>query len=180
MANWTEDDLRAKGYRKDGSKDPALRLDQGRNKAGEAGDVACMPASSVAGPAGGADERSPPAGQNKYGAIRTIAPASWGGERMADSRTGAKLSRTLATRKLAGSIVDWFEEVSVPIGVNEAGRVIRYRADAMILLGYIDAPDGAPALVVRFVDAKRANMDTPTSKAKRAALRNRGLNVQVV
>jgi len=58
--------------------------------------------------------------------------------------------------------------------------VIRYRADAMILLGYIDAPDGAPALVVRFVDAKRANMDTPTSKAKRAALRNRGLNVQVV
>lgn len=136
----------------------------------------------MGGPAGGVAERSPPAGvnTNKFGAIRTVAPASWGGERISDSKTGAELSRMLATLKAAGSIVDWFEETSLPIGVDESGKVIRYRADAMILLGYVDAPDGEPALVVRFVDAKKAGMDTPTSKAKRAALRARGLNVQVV
>lgn len=119
--------------------------------------------------------------RNKFGAIRTIAPASWGGERLCDSKAGAQLARTLDTLKSVGSIVDWFEEVSLPIGVNERGKVIRYRADAMIVLGYVTAHDSTePALVVRFVDRKRGNMDTRTSAAKRAALRNRGLNVEVI
>ena len=118
--------------------------------------------------------------RNKFGAIRTVAPASWGGERLADSKAGAQLSRTLDTLKASGAIVDWFEEVSLPIGADEAGKVIRYRADAMIVLGYVQAPDSTePALVVRFVDRKRGSMDTRTSAAKRAALRNRGLNVEV-
>ena len=118
--------------------------------------------------------------RNKFGAIRTVAPASWGGERLADSKAGAQLSRTLDTLKTVGAIVDWAEEVSIPIGVGEDGKVIRYRADAMILLGYVDAPDSPePALVVRLVDAKKAGMDTRTSKAKRAALRNRGWNVEI-
>ena len=118
--------------------------------------------------------------KNKFGAVRTVAPASWGGERLADSKAGAQLARTLDTLKQVGAIVDWFEEVSLPIGVDEAGKVIRYRADAMVVLGYVDVPDSAePALVVRFFDRKRGNMDTRTSAAKRAALRNRGLNVEV-
>ena len=118
--------------------------------------------------------------RNKFGAIRTVAPASWGGERLADSKAGAQLARTLDTLKAVGAIVDWFEEVSLPIGVAEAGKVIRYRADAMVVLGYVEASDSTePALVVRFVDRKRGSMDTRTSAAKRAALRNRGLNVEV-
>ena len=118
--------------------------------------------------------------RNKFGAIRTVAPASWGGTRIADSKAGAELARTLETLKTVGAIVDWAEEVSIPIGVGEDGKVIRYRPDAMILLGYVDAPDSPePALVVRLVDRKRGDMDTPTSKAKRAALRNRGWNVEV-
>ena len=70
---------------------------------------------------------------------------------------------------------------SIPLGVDEKGKVIRYRADAMVVLGYVDANDGnpEPALVVRFIDQKRGTMDTPTSAAKRAALRARGLNVEV-
>jgi hypothetical protein len=121
-----------------------------------------------------------PAKRNKFGAVRTVAPASWGGERLADSKAGAQLARTLDTLKTVGAIVDWFEEVSLPIGVDEHGKVIRYRADAMVVLGYVEAPDSTePALVVRFFDRKRGNMDTRTSAAKRAALRNRGLNVEV-
>lgn len=132
-------------------------------------------------PGQGASSHAPaPAGRNKYGAIRTTAPASWGGERLADSKAGAALCRTLDTLKAVGSIVDWAEEISIPIGVDEAGKVIRYRPDAMILLGYVDDPHGGvPAMVVRFVDAKKKGMDTPTSKAKRAALRARGWNVEV-
>ena len=118
--------------------------------------------------------------RNKYGAVRTVAPASWGGTRLADSKAGARLARTLDTRKQVGSILDWAEEVSIPVGVDEDGKVIRYRADALVLLGYVDAPDGGePALVVRLIDAKKRGMDTPTSKAKRAALRARGWNVEI-
>lgn len=125
-------------------------------------------------------EAAPPAKANKFGAIRTVAPASWGGERLADSKAGAQLARTLDTLKTVGSIVDWFEEVSLPIGVDEHGKVIRYRADAMVILGYVQAEDSPePALVVRFIDRKRGGMDTRTSATKRAALRNRGLNVEV-
>lgn len=121
-----------------------------------------------------------PTKRNKFGAVRTVAPASWGGTRLADSKAGAQLARTLDTRKQVGSILDWAEEVSIPVGVDEDGKVIRYRADALVLLGYVDAPDGGePALVVRLVDAKKRGMDTPTSKAKRAALRARGWNVEI-
>jgi hypothetical protein len=142
--------------------------------------AAVRPAKAAADAGAGAATPAP-APRNKYGAIRTVAPASWGGERLADSKAGAQLARTLDTLKAVGTIVDWFEEVSLPLGVDERGKVIRYRADAMVILGYVDAQDGSPepALVVRFIDRKRGNMDTPTSKAKRAALRARGLNVEV-
>lgn len=128
---------------------------------------------------GTAGEPGPQRPTNKFGAVRTVAPASWGGTRLADSKAGAALARSLEARKITGTILDWFEEVSLPIGQDEHGKVIRYRADAMELLGYVDAPDGGVALVVRFIDQKRGGMDTPASKAKRAALRARGLNVEV-
>jgi hypothetical protein len=165
MANWSEDDLAALGFRKDGTRDPAA---SGRGGA-------------VGAPVGGEAGRPPPTGANKFGAVRTVAPASWGGERWADSKTGASLSRTMMAQRQAGAILDFFEEVSIPIGVTEKGRIVRYRADAMVILGYVDDPNGGePAMVIKLYDAKRGDMDTPTSKAKRAALRNRGLNVEVV
>ena len=117
---------------------------------------------------------------NKFGAIRTVAPASWGGTRMADSKATAKLMLQLEARRIAGNIIDFYEEVSIPLGVDEAGKIIRYRADALVLLGYVDDPNGGdPALVIKLVDAKARGMDTRTSATKRAALRKRGLNVEV-
>lgn len=193
---WTESDLAARGYGPDGRRlvqpipaSPASPF-AGRDGAtggltSAVGDNARAAAAAVnAGPGSIEDragnEREAPS-RNKFGAVRTVAPASWGGERLADSKAGAELSRTLETRKQVGSIIDWWEEVSLPLGVDERGKVIRYRADAMLLLGYVDAPDGGePAMVVRFLDRKRGSMDTRTSAAKRAALRNRGLNVEVV
>lgn len=165
----TADELRAKGFDPETGK----RTTGTRTVAEGAPDVEAE--GSSLGPAG----ESPAPSRNKFGAVRTVAPASWGGTRLADSKAGAQLARTLDTLKTVGSILDWWEEVSLPLGLDEHGKVIRYRADAMVLLGYVDAPDGEPALVVRFIDRKRGNMDTPASKAKRAALRARGLNVEV-
>lgn len=154
----TEADLAAKGYGPDGSRLPASSERPMPAKAEGAG-----------------------AARNKFGAIRTVAPASWGGERLADSKATARLMRQLEVRRIAGSILDFYEEVSIPIGVDEAGKVIRYRADALLLLGYVDDPNGGePALVVKLVDAKAKGMDTRTSATKRASLRKRGLNVEVM
>lgn len=198
-AVWSEADLAARGFNPDGSRNPVARggveaggyalEETGAERPAEPKRGSARTAGSgplAAGGNGGRPARSrqaggSPAPSNKFGAVRTVAPASWGGERLADSKAGAQLARTLDTLKTVGSIVDWFEEVSLPIGVNERGKVIRYRADAMIVLGYVTAHDSTePALVVRFVDRKRGNMDTRTSAAKRAALRNRGLNVEVI
>lgn len=187
-APWTAADLVARGYGLDGKRVPAAPgplAGRGGNACPNTQDSenGCAAASVNAGPV---SRSGKPAGdaqlsrRSKFGAIRTTAPASWGGERLADSRTGAALARTLDTRKQVGSILDWFEEVSLPVGVDERGKVIRYRPDAMLLLGYVDAPDGGePAMVVRLLDAKRGTHDTPTSKAKRAALRQRGWNVEL-
>ena len=142
---------------------------RGRARTADTGSLA--DGGNVSRPAQSRQAGGSPAPRNKFGAVRTVAPASWGGTRLADSKAGATLARTLDTRKQVGSILDWAEEVSIPVGVDEDGKVIRYRADALVLLGYVDAPDGGePALVVRLVDAKRGKMDTPTSKAKRAAI----------
>lgn len=193
---WTEADLAARGFAPDGRRlvhpipaSPALPPAGRDGATGAVNPVDSKNARAAAqavnaGP-GSIGDRAGNAGEapsrSKFGAVRTVAPASWGGERLADSKAGAQLCRTLETRKQVGSIIDWWEEVSLPLGVDERGKVIRYRADAMILLGYVDAPDGGePAMVVRFLDRKRGDMDTSTSAAKRAALRNRGLNVEVV
>ena len=191
---WTESDLAARGYGPDGRRlvqpipaSPASPF-AGRDGAtggltsavGENARAAAQAVNAGAGPIGSDAGNAREPRRSKFGAIRTMAPASWGGERLADSRTGAALARTLDTRKQVGSILDWFEEVSLPVGVDERGKVIRYRPDAMLLLGYVDAPDGGePAMVVRLLDAKRGMHDTPTSKAKRAALRQRGWNVEL-
>ena len=182
---WTDADLAARGFAPDGRRlaqpipaSPATLLAGHDGAAGAVTSADSQNARAAAaavnagpGPAGDSpgDAREAPS-RNKFGAIRTTAPASWGGERLADSRAGAQLCRTLETRKQVGSIIDWWEEVSLPLGVDERGKVIRYRADAMILLGYVDAPDGGePAMVVRFIDAKRKNHDTDLSRAKRAS-----------
>jgi len=189
-ARMTADELRGLGFDPDtGRRVPASRgLSAGRDGQGRTTAPDSQNAPSAAQAVNAARGRSgKPSGNggvarqpSKYGAIRTVAPASWGGTRLADSKAGAELARSLEALKIAGAILDWFEEVSLPVGQDEHGKVIRYRADAMVLLGYVDAPDGnEPALVVRFIDRKRGGMDTRTSAAKRAALRARGLNVEV-
>jgi hypothetical protein len=117
---------------------------------------------------------------SKFHAIRTQAPASYGGSRTADSRTGARLAERLSLMQRRGEIQAWAEEVSIPIGVDEQGRVVRYRADALVVLGATQAADGEPAMLVRLYDAKRGDHDTALSRAKRAALRARGFAIQLI
>jgi hypothetical protein len=118
--------------------------------------------------------------RSKFGAVRTEAPASYGGTRTADSKTGAALAQALALQQQLGQIKGWAEEVSIPVGPDEKGRIVRYRADALVVVDHITLPDGAPAMIVRLLDAKRGVHDTDLSRAKRAALRQRGIEVQVV
>lgn len=150
--NWTEDDLKAMGFGLDGRK-----------------------AGQPLRPARPAASAAPARIGNKYGAIRTEGPDPAGGTRLYDSGAGAALARALDLECKAGLIEDFFPEVSIPIGTNELGRPVRYRADAMVLGGVTE--DGW--LKVKFLDAKRGGHDTRTSLAKRAALRQRGLNTEI-
>lgn len=151
MANWSEDDLKAVLARTSGAKREAS-LAKFRAKLAE--------------PA--------PAKPNKYRAIRTEGPSP-GGARVFDSRKEARLARQLEEERAGGRIESWVPQVSLPMGDDENGRTVRYRADAMVV---IETYQDGTALV-RFADAK--GRDTAASRAKRAALRRLyGLNVQVV
>ena len=115
MTNWTEDDLPAKGFRKRTVPEIPQPLPAKR---------------SAGGPPGGVDERLPPgrANRSKYGAIRTSAPASWGGDRIAHSKAGAELSRSLAAKSAGGSrSTSGSRRTRFQIGVDEQGRISRYR-----------------------------------------------------
>lgn len=115
------------------------------------------------------------AAKNKYRARKTVGLGPTGTPRVYDSRAEALFGAELNRRKSLGMIVSWVPQPSLECGTDEAGRAVRYRADALIVQHVND--DGT--FVGRFIDKKGA--DTPTSRAKRAALRNLyGIDVEVV
>ena len=108
---------------------------------------------------------------NKYGARRTAGP----GGRVYDSKAEAAMARRLEEERQTGGIVSWIPQVSLPCGVDEKGRDVRYRADALVVLEV--RADGT--FIGKLMDKK--GMDTPTSRAKRAALRSLyGIDTQVI
>jgi hypothetical protein len=76
--------------------------------------------------------------------------------------------------KRAGAIADWFPQVSLPYGVAQDGSARRYVADFLVVEQYL--PNGT--FVARIEDTKGAA--TERSTAKMAALRARGLRVDVL
>jgi hypothetical protein len=114
---------------------------------------------------------TPAPGANKYRAQRTVGV----GGRTYDSKAEARMAAELERQKVAGEIAAWVPQVSLPIGPGEAGKSIRYQADALVVLAVLE--DGS--FVGRLVDRK--GLDTPNSRTKRAALRALyGLDVQVL
>lgn len=110
----------------------------------------------------------------KYSAVRTVGPSP-GGARLFDSKKEARLARELEAERSIGGILDWIPQPSFEIGRDEKGRAVRYRADALVILS-VNSEDGS--FVGKLVDAK--GIDTPNSRTKRAVLRSRHLNVEIV
>lgn len=110
----------------------------------------------------------------KYRAVRTVGPSPMG-QRSYDSKAECAMARRLEEERHSGGCVSWAPQVSIPCGVDEAGLDVRYRADALVILEV--RPDGT--FVGKLLDRK--GMDTPASRAKRAALRAiYGLSVEIL
>lgn len=110
----------------------------------------------------------------KYKAVRTVGPSPMG-QRRYDSRAEASMGLTLENERKSGGCVSWVPQVSIPCGVDENGHDVRYRADALVILEV--RPDNT--FVGKLVDKK--GLDTPASRAKRAALRAiYGLSVEIM
>jgi hypothetical protein len=149
MTHWSQADLDAYLARREGQRGPANKAESSTAK----------PVITKA------------KGPNKFRAVRTVGP----GGRVFDSRAEARMAQRLEEERQAGGIVSWVPQVSLPCGVDEKGRDVRYRADALVVLEVY--PDGS--FRGRLVDRK--GMDTPASRAKRAALRQLySLDTQVI
>lgn len=153
-----------------GPVEAARRLDGWRGTGSQRVDPVSPP-----GPAATASKAKPikagAGGSNKYGAKRTAGP----GGRVYDSKAEAAMAQRLEDERLTGGIVSWIPQVSLPCGVDEKGRDVRYRADALVVLEV--RADGT--FIGKLMDKK--GMDTPTSRAKRAALRSLyGIDTQVI
>jgi hypothetical protein len=110
----------------------------------------------------------------KYRNKRTPAPDPTGALRLYDSKKEARIAMEMNAEKTAGLILDWIPQPGFEMGRDEQGRAVRYRADALAILEVY--PDGT--FRGRLVDVK--GRDTQASRAKRAALRARHLNVIVL
>jgi hypothetical protein len=108
--------------------------------------------------------------QSKYGNRRTPGPNGQGGTRLYHSRREARAAERLDLQKRAGQIADWLPQISLEFGQEEncPRRII---VDFLIVHEIL--PDGR--FVASLQDAK--GYDTPAGRAKRAALRARGLEV---
>jgi hypothetical protein len=114
-------------------------------------------------------------GVNKYHARLTLGIGPTGAPRTYQSKAEATWAVGLNRRQAAGEIRAWVPQVSLETGIDEKGHAVRYVADALIVLELRE--DGS--FLGRLADRK--GMDTPLSRAKRAALRSLyGLNVEVV
>lgn len=111
---------------------------------------------------------------SKYGAVRTEGPSP-SGQRVYASKAEARMARELEAERSIGGLHSWVPQVSLPMGTDEKGRTVRYMADALVVLEVRD--DGS--FVGMLLDKK--GVDTPTSRAKRAALRALyGLSVELL
>lgn len=168
--------LAARGFNPDGSRVPDRHVSASPPGA-TAGQhaQAAAPAVKAEAKSGSIDGGDVCAPRNKFGAIRTEGLGPNGERRIFDSRKEERTARELNAEMSAGLIVSWVPQVSMPCGVAENGRDIRYRADALAIL-QVNA-DGA--FVGRFVDVK--GRDTPASRAKRGAIRQLyQIDVQVI
>jgi hypothetical protein len=111
---------------------------------------------------------------NKYGAQRTSGRGPTGVMRLYDSKKEARGAIEMNAEKSAGLILDWVPQPGFEIGRDENGKAVRYRADALAILEVYE--DGT--FRGRLVDYK--GKDTEASRAKRAALRARHLNVVIL
>jgi hypothetical protein len=120
-------------------------------------------------------EAGPAKAGNKFNAKRTKGVGPTGVPRHYASKAEAVWTAGLNHRRHCGDIVAWVPQVSLESGVDETGRSVRYLADALIILEVFE--DGS----FRGRLADRKGIDTPASRAKRAALRSLyGLDVEVI
>jgi hypothetical protein len=111
---------------------------------------------------------------NKYGAKITVGIDPCGGTRRYASKREALRAAELFRLKQAGTIADFFPQCSLAFGVGAEGQPERYVSDFLVVEAY--HPDGT--FTGWFEDPKGA--DTERSRAKRSALRARGLQVRVL
>lgn len=160
--------LAARGFNPDGSRVPDRHIPASRPgaTAGQHAQAAAPAVNAAAGSGSlsGGDVCAPR--KSKYSAVRTEGIDGSGSRRVFDSKLEARTARELNAEQSAGLIVSWVPQPSLPMGVAENGRRIRYRADALAILDV--RPDGT--FVGRFVDVK--GKDTEASRAKRGALRS--------
>lgn len=124
---------------------------------------------SIRGPANGRKN-----GRHKYAAEPTEGPDGAGGTRRYRSKLEARLARRLEAERLAGGLVSFVPEVSIPVGAM-GGKAVRHVVDQLAILEV--RSDGT--FVGRFVESK--GFDAAVGKRKRAAVtRLYGLPVEVV
>lgn len=114
------------------------------------------------------------ASTNKYRNTPAFGPDPCGGTRHYASKREARRAEALSAAKRGGHIADYFPQVSIPYGVDETGKSLRYVADFLVVQEY--RADGS--FVGWLEDPK--GYATDTSKAKMAALRARGLSVRTI
>ena len=173
--NWTLDELAATPV---GAQLTSSRPSRGSLTGRDGPSGNAPPAPSGVNAALGRPGRSGDGGEarqpSKYHNRRTRGPGPLGGERLYASKREAGRAAVLAMWRRDGDIADWFPQVSFEFGLDERGMPARYVADFMEILEYRE--DGT--FVARLTDTK--GMDTPASKAKRQALRARGMKVGIV
>lgn len=69
---------------------------------------------------------------SKFGNVRTLGPAPWGGEMAFDSAAEAATARDLDLQKRTGAIRGWLPQVSLPIGTKPGG-LRRHRVDFLVV-----------------------------------------------
>lgn len=69
---------------------------------------------------------------SKFGNVRALGPAPWGGEMTFDSTAEAETARDLDLQKRAGAIMGWLPQVSVPIGAGPRGYR-RHKVDFLVV-----------------------------------------------
>jgi hypothetical protein len=105
---------------------------------------------------------------SKFGNVRTLGPAPWGGEMTFDSAAEAETARDLDLQKRAGAIMGWLPQVLVPIGAGPRGYR-RHKVDFLVVEN-----DGRMRLL------ERKGHDHADGRQRRNDLAAMGVPVEVV